>query len=226
MTPEQPLQLEVWSDVICPWCYIGKRRLERALERFEHAAEVEVVWRSFQLDPAYPAGLGQDVSDVLAAKFGASPEQVKSMTDRVSELAAAEGLVYALERSKMANTYDAHRLTQLARDRGLGGEMHERLLRAHLAEGEQLDDAETLVRLGAETGVPAEQTRRLLASDDYADAVEADLAEARRLGVSGVPFFVLDRRFALSGAQAAEVFLGALRTAFAPSSGSLQPHAG
>ncbi|AVT29024.1 disulfide bond formation protein DsbA [Plantactinospora sp. BC1] len=207
------MQLEVWSDIVCPWCYLGKRRLETALGQFEHADEVEVVWRSFQLDPSYPKGEPRPVPEALREKLGASPAQVAAMQGHVTALAAEEGLDYHLDRSIMANTFDAHRLTHLAREYGLGTELHERLMRANLIEAENVDDPETLVRLGTDVGVPAEAARRVLAGDEYAKDVEADIAQARAFGANGVPFFVLDRRYGISGAQPVEAFLSALRTA-------------
>lgn len=210
-----PLRIEVWSDVLCPWCYIGKRRLETALSRFEHADEVEVRWHSFQLDPSYPKGQRQPVFEMLAKKFGAPPAQVRSMTQQVTDLAAAEGLTYALDRAVAVNTVDAHRLTHLAAQHGLDGEMHERLLRAHLCEGEVVNDFETLVRLGVETGVPEDEARQVLQSDKYAGEVEADGREAGRLGATGVPFFVLNRAYGVSGAQSADTFLSTLQKAYA-----------
>ncbi|MFC4534912.1 DsbA family oxidoreductase [Sphaerisporangium dianthi] len=208
------VRVEVWSDVVCPWCYIGKRRLERALERFEHAGDVEVVWRSFQLDPAFPRGARKPVPEMLAEKMGATPAQVRTMQAQVTALAAEEGLVYDLEHSIMVNTIDAHRLTHLAKKHGLDGQAHERLLRANLIEGQTLDDAETLVRLGVEAGLPEDETRRVVGGTAHLDDVEADIREARELGVTGVPFFVLNRAFAVSGAQPAELFLSALRQAY------------
>ncbi|MFD3584613.1 DsbA family oxidoreductase [Streptomyces sp. NPDC058683] len=209
------LRIDVWSDVVCPWCYIGKRRLESALGRFEHADEVEVHWHSFQLDPAHPKGDRRPVLEALAHKTGAPPAQVRAMIRQVTELAAAEGLRYDLERAVSVNTVDAHRLSHLAAAHGRGAEMHERLLRAHLGEGEVVDDPGTLVRLGAEAGVPEDEVRRMLDGDAYADAVTADVRTARRYGATGVPFFVLDRTYGLSGAQPADTFLSALRTAHA-----------
>lgn len=207
------MRVEVWSDVVCPWCYLGKRRLETALAGFEYADQVEVVWRSFQLDPAHPKGARQPVYEVIAAKTGGSMAQVRAMTAQVTALAAEEGLSYDLEGATMANTFDAHRLTHLARAHGLGARTHERLMRAQLIEGEVLDDAETLLRLGTEVGLPPEETRRVLAGDAYAEDVADDIREAQALGANGVPFFVLDRRYGLSGAQPVETFREALRTA-------------
>ncbi|WP_327731690.1 DsbA family oxidoreductase [Streptomyces sp. NBC_00487] len=209
------LRIDIWSDVVCPWCYIGKRRLETALGRFEHADEVEVHWHSFQLDPSHPKGHRRPVFETLAKKVGAPLAQVRAMTGQVTELAAAEGLRYDLERSVSVNTIDAHRLSHLAAAHGLGDQMHERLLRAHLCEGEIVDDPDTLVRLGVEVGVPEDESRRTLNSDAYADAVRADIDEARRMGATGVPFFVINRAYGLSGAQPADTFFSALRTAHA-----------
>ncbi|MEN3608496.1 DsbA family oxidoreductase [Plantactinospora sp. ZYX-F-223] len=208
------MQLEVWSDIVCPWCYLGKRRLDTALGQFAHADEVEVVWRSFQLDPSYPKGQPRPVPEALRSKLGASAAQVAAMQGHVTSLAAEEGLDYHLDQSIMANTFDAHRLTHLAREYGLGTELHERLMRANLIEAENVDDAETLVRLATEVGVPAEAARRVLAGDEYAADVDADIAQARAFGANGVPFFVLDRKYGISGAQPTEAFLSALRTAY------------
>jgi len=208
------LRIDIWSDVVCPWCYIGKRRLEAALGQFEHADAVEVRWHSFQLDPDRPKGRNEPTSEMLMKKFRASAEQVREMTRHVSDLAAAEGLTYHLDRSVAANTFDAHRLTHLAAERELGAQMHERLLAAHLIEGEVVDDPDTLVRLGAEVGVPKEDVRRMLAGDDYADAVRDDIEQARRLGITAVPFFVLNGTHGVAGAQPTSVFVEALRASY------------
>jgi predicted DsbA family dithiol-disulfide isomerase len=209
------LRIDIWSDVVCPWCYIGKRRLESALARFEHADEVELHWHSFQLDPAHAQGHRVPAMENLAKKTGAPPTQVRSMLQQVTDLAAAEGLAYALDKAISVNTIDAHRVGHLAAEHGLGGQMHERLLRAHLVEGAIVDDPETLVRLAAELGIPEDETRKVLDGDAYADAVEADIQEARGLGITGVPFYVINRAYGLSGAQPADAFLSALRTAHA-----------
>ncbi|MEO3811027.1 DsbA family oxidoreductase [Sphaerisporangium sp. B11E5] len=208
------MRVEVWSDIMCPWCYIGKRRLERALAGFEHAAEVEVEWRSFQLDPGHPKGERQPVHEALAKKTGRSLAQVRGMTDHVKALAAEEGLAYDFDRAVVVNSFDAHRLTHLAKKYGLGAETHERFMRGNLVEGEVLDDQDTLVRLAAETGVPEEEARRVLAGDDHAGDVRADIAQAHAYGATGVPFFVLDRAYGVSGAQPVTTFAAALRTAY------------
>jgi predicted DsbA family dithiol-disulfide isomerase len=200
------VKIEVWSDIVCPWCYIGKRRLESALADFDH--DVEVEWRSFQLDPTFPRGEAIPVYEGLAKKFGGN---VKEMTDRVTELAAVEGLHYDYDHAVMVNTFDAHRVTHHAKSQGLGGEMHERLMRAQLIEGETVNDVDTLVRLAEDIGV--EGTREVATSDKYTAEVDADIREARLLGATGVPFFVLDRKYGVSGAQPVEVFASALRQA-------------
>lgn len=207
------MRVEIWSDVVCPWCYIGKGRFEKALARFDHSDEVEVVWRSFQLHPEHPKGVREPLEESLAAKIGGTVEQVRVMNDHVKTLAAAEGLYYDFESYTLVNTFDAHRLTHLAKAHGLGAELHERFLRAQLIEGEVLDDADTLVRLSAEIGVPEDDARRVLEDDDYTADVNEEIRELRALGGNGVPFFVIDRRYGISGAQSTEVFLRALETA-------------
>jgi len=209
------VQVEIWSDIVCPWCYIGKRRFENALAEFDHADEVEVVWRSFQLHPDHPKGVREPLEKTLAAKIGGTVEQVRAMNDRVKVLAAAEGLNYDFDRYAFVNTFDAHRLTHLANTYGLGAALHERFLRAQLIEGEVLDDADTLIRLAAEVGVPEGDARRVLAGDDYSVEVDEDTRALQALGGNGVPFFVIDRRYGISGAQPTEVFLQTLETAYA-----------
>lgn len=207
------MKVEIWSDVVCPWCYIGKRRLETALARFDGAADVEVEWRSFQLNPEQPRGARTTHAEYLRAKIGGSLEQVQVMNARVTALAAAEGLAYDFERYQVINTFDAHRVAHLGKSHGLGDTIQERFLRAQLVEGEVLDDPDTLVRLGGEVGVPADEVRDVLATDRFAAEVAADIQEARALGISGVPFFVIDRRYGVSGAQPADLLLRALETA-------------
>jgi predicted DsbA family dithiol-disulfide isomerase len=205
------VKIEIWSDVVCPWCYIGKRRLERALGEFEHADEVEITWRSFQLNPDAPAGTAEPTLDYLARRFG---PQGASMTSRVAELGRGEGLDLNFATALTVNTLDAHRVLHLATDLGQGGAVKERLLRAHFTEGADLSDPDTLARLAGQAGVDPDRARAVLASDEYADAVHADAAQCRALGANGVPFFVIDRRYGISGAQPAEAFLHGLRTAY------------
>ena len=205
------MRIDVWSDLVCPWCYIGKRRLERALGEFEHADEVEVTWRSFQLNPDAPA-TAVPTLDYLAQRFG---PQAQGMTARIAEMGRGEGLTLDFASSLTVNTLEAHRLLHLAADLGIGDAAKERLLRAHFSEGADLSDHETLTRLLVEAGAGQARVREVLAGTEYADAVQADIDMARRLGANGVPFFVIDRKYGISGAQAAETFLHALRTAYA-----------
>ncbi|MBR8745105.1 DsbA family protein [Nocardiopsis sp. MG754419] len=209
------MRIEVWSDIVCPWCYIGKRRLERALASFEHADEVEIVWRSFQLDPGFPQGVSEPVYDTLAKKMSAPREQVKAMTAQVQQVASEEGLTYDFEGGVMVNTFDAHRLTHLAREHGLGDAAHERLMRAQLVEARVLNDLDTLVGLAGEIGLDTERARAVLSGTEYTEQVREDIAAAQRLGATGVPFFVLDRALGISGAQPLEVFSDALEKAHA-----------
>ncbi|WP_017580163.1 DsbA family oxidoreductase [Nocardiopsis valliformis] len=209
------MQIEVWSDIVCPWCYIGKRRLEKALASFEHADEVELVWRSFQLDPTFPRGVREPVYDSLAKKMNATPDQVRQMTDQVKQVAAQEGLHYEFENAVMVNTFDAHRLTHLAKEKGLGDQAHERLMRAQLVQARVLDDVDTLVELAEEIGLDTEEARTVLTGDAYTAEVQSDIRTAQQLGATGVPFFVMDRAFGVSGAQPLEVFTAALEKAYA-----------
>jgi predicted DsbA family dithiol-disulfide isomerase len=210
------VKIEVWSDVVCPWCYIGKRRLQKALAQFDGAGDVEVSWRSFQLDPSQRRGDNQPTTEMLSGKYGVPAAQAQAMQDRVTALAAEEGLAYHLDRSLTANTFDAHRLTHFAATRDLADGIHERLFRAALVEGEAVDDTETLVRIGTEVGLPADEVRKVLDSDAYADEVRDDIREARALGANGVPFFVFDRTYGISGAQPLEVFVATLEKATSP----------
>ncbi|BCB91267.1 DsbA family oxidoreductase [Phytohabitans suffuscus] len=207
------MKIEVWSDIVCPWCYIGKRRLQSALARFDHAGDVEVTWRSFQLDPSARRGDNQPTTEMLSGKYGVPPAQAKEMQDRVTALAAEEGLTYHLDRSLTANTFDAHRLTHFAATLGLADGIHERLFQAALVNGEAVDDTETLVRIGTEVGLPEDEARKVLDGDAYADDVRDDISQARAFGANGVPFFVFDRAYGISGAQPVEVFLTTLERA-------------
>ena len=207
------MKVEIWSDVVCPWCYIGKRRFETALQQLGDPTDVEVTWRSFQLNPEQPRGRRQSHDEYLADKLGGSLEQVRVLNDQVSALAAAEGLDYDFDRYQVINTWDAHRVAHLGKALGLDEPIQERFLRGQLVEGEVLDDPDTLVRLAGEVGVPADEVRDVLATDRFAADVAADIRTARELGVGGVPFFVIDRRYGVSGAQTPEVFVQALETA-------------
>ena len=209
-----PLTVEIWSDVVCPWCYVGKRRFEHALEQFAHRDQVELTWRSFQLDPSAPPERAHSSAEHLAAKYGMSVEQAQETNAQMTELAAGEGLEYHLDRTRGGNSFDAHRLIHLAAAHGRQDEMKERLMRAYFTEGEPLGDTDILVRLAADVGVDEQQARAALEGEAYADAVHADEELAARIGIRGVPFFVLDRRYGVSGAQPAELLLQALDQAW------------
>jgi predicted DsbA family dithiol-disulfide isomerase len=200
------MQVEIWSDVVCPWCYIGKRRFESALADFKHRAQIEVVWKSFELDPKAPRTSEDTLNQILAKKYGMSVEKAAAANERVTSLAAQEGLDYHLDLAHPGNTFDAHRLIHLAASHGLQGEMKERLMHAYFTEGQPVSDTETLVKLGVEVGLDIDEARAVLASAEYADEVKADEQEARTLGISGVPFFVIDQKYGISGAQPTELF--------------------
>jgi predicted DsbA family dithiol-disulfide isomerase len=207
------MKIEIWSDVMCPFCYLGKRRLERALERFPHKDEVEITWKSFQLNPDMKTEPGKGINQYLMEKKGWSLEQTRQQHDRLTRAAAAEGLLYDFDKAVVANSFDAHRLVQLAKRKGLGDAMEERLFKAYFSEGKNIADHATLLGLARDAGLDAAGAEAVLASDAYADGVNADAREAQQLGITGVPFFVLDRKFAVSGAQETAVFLRALEKA-------------
>jgi predicted DsbA family dithiol-disulfide isomerase len=206
-----PLTVEIWSDVVCPWCYIGKRRFEAALERFEHADEVTVLWRSFELDQEAPAEPEGTAAERLAAKYGMSVERAETLHAEMTERAAADGLEFRFDRARGGNTFDAHRLIHLAATYGHQAAAQERLMRAYFTDGEPISDHETLVRLVGEIGVDAEEARDVLATERFASDVREDELLAAQLGIQGVPFFVLDRKLGVSGAQPAEVLVQALQ---------------
>lgn len=208
------MRVEVWSDVVCPWCYIGKRRLEGALARFPQAGQVEVVWRSFELDPEAPLEPQGTLEERLAAKYGMSLAEARAANARVAGIAAGEGLRYDLAAARPGNTFDAHRLLHLAAERQLQPALKERLLRAYFSEGAPIADREALVRLAVEAGLDAAEARRVLGSDAYAEQVRADEREAAALGCQGVPFFVIDRAYGVSGAQPADLLLRVLQEAW------------
>jgi len=223
-TPGHIMKIEIWSDVVCPWCYIGKRRFERALAQFEHADDVEVTWRSFELDPNAPTVQTEPHAERIARKYGVSMAQVEAMNARLIGEARKDGLDFHLADSKGGNTFDAHRLIHLAAERGLSGEMKERLMRAYFTEGVAIGERAELVRLAVDVGLEEAEVKAMLSSDTLARDVRADEARAREFGISGVPFFAIDERYGISGAQPAELILEALKQAHAES--TLAPVAG
>jgi predicted DsbA family dithiol-disulfide isomerase len=212
------MRIDIWSDVVCPWCYIGKRRFERALADFPHAAEVDVAWHSFELDPQAPRTAEGPPAERLAAKYGLTVEQAQEANNRLTATAADEGLEFHLDEARSGNSFDAHRLLHLGTVRGLGGQLKERLLRAYFTERVAIADPEELHRLGVEVGLDETDVRRVLDSDEYGEDVRADEAQAHSYGISGVPFFVIDDRYGISGAQPTELFAQALNQAWDESS--------
>ena len=211
------MQIEVWSDVVCPWCYIGKRRLETALERFPHRDQVEVTWRSFQLDPSIPEGATHATLPALAAKYGATVEQMRANMTRVEQVAAEEGLEYHLADGISGNTSLAHELLHHAAEHGRQAELKERLLHAHFTEARSVFDLDSLVALAAEVGLDADEARAALTDRRHRTAVRQDAATAQTLGATGVPFFVVDRKYGAAGAQPADLLLQILERAWAES---------
>jgi predicted DsbA family dithiol-disulfide isomerase len=209
------VKVDIWSDVVCPWCYIGKRRFEAALARFPHRDEVDIVWRSFELDPAAPptAELRGTHAEQLQAKFGRSRAEIDQMLARVTAMAAAEGLDFRFDLNRGGNSFDAHRLLHLAKAHGVQDPLKERLDRGTFTEGLAVSDHGELTALAVEAGLDEAEVRDVLAGDRYADAVRDDQAQARAYGITGVPFYVLDGRYGVSGAQPAEHFLQALTQA-------------
>lgn len=203
------MKIEIWSDVVCPWCYIGKRRLERALD--DHTDPVEIVWRSFELDPSAPREPLDKLDEALAEKYGTSVDEARAMMDGMARTAAEEGLELNFDSAKRGNTLDAHRLLHFAASRDLQSEMKERLFRAYMTEGRAISDRDELALLAADVGLDADEVRALLETDRFEQEVRMDQARARQIGIRGVPFFVLDGRLAVSGAQPSDVFRGALR---------------
>jgi predicted DsbA family dithiol-disulfide isomerase len=205
------MKVEIWSDVVCPWCYIGKRRFEHALAQFSHADAVEVTYRSFELDPAAPAERTGTHDEHLARKYGMTVARAHQLNEQMTQTAAAEGLDFRFERIRGGNTFDAHRLLHHARSHGRQLELKERLLLATFTEGEPISDRATLSRLAKEVGI--DDADDVLASDRYSDDVRADEQQAATYGISGVPFFVVDEKYGVSGAQPAELLLEVLQRA-------------
>src|SRR3954471_20622819 len=205
------MNVEIWSDIACPWCYVGKRRFEAALAGFEHRDEVTVTWRSFELDPAAPRERGGDRATHLAEKNGTARERALEMQRHMTDVAATEGLEFRFDRARSGSTFDAHRLVDLAAAHGAQDAMKERLMRAYLTEGELIGDPAVLSRLAAEVGLPADEVAELLAGERFAAEVREDERTAASFGIHAVPFFVVDRAMGASGAQPAEVFGELLR---------------
>ena len=199
---------------MCPFCYIGKRKFEHALSQFPHKEQVNVVWKSFQLNPDMKTQPDKSLNQYLAETKGMSLAEARRMTDHVTAMASEVGLTFHFDKAVVASSQDAHRLIQLAKENSLGDAIEERLFRAYFTEGRDTSDHATLLELGTEIGLDSEAVQHLLQSNQYAEAVAQDIYEAQQVGVRGVPFFVLNRQYAISGAQQPETFLGALNTAW------------
>jgi predicted DsbA family dithiol-disulfide isomerase len=209
------MQVEIWSDIACPWCYIGKRRFEAALARFEHRDQVQVTWRSFELDPAAPPEREGERAARLADKYGITVERAREMEQHMTEVAAGEGLEFRFDIARSGATFDAHRVVHLAAEHGLQDAMKERLMRAYLGEGELMSDHHALVRLGVEVGLPEGELRDMLAGERFTSEVRDEEHTAGHLGISAVPTFVVDRAFGVSGAQPPELLLDMLQRGWA-----------
>ncbi|SFE03020.1 DsbA family oxidoreductase [Flavobacterium phragmitis] len=201
------MKIEIWSDIMCPFCYIGKRQLETALADFPEN-EFEIEWKSFQLDPTITAQPGLDVYTFLAERKGMSLEQSKEMHNGVAERAKSVGLDYNFDKAVISNSLNTHRIIQLAKTKGLGDQMEEIFFKAYFTDGEDLNNGPTLIKLGVEAGLEENEIREVLESEDlFLKEVQSDIKEASEIGVQGVPFFVFDRKYAVSGAQPVETFV-------------------
>ncbi|HEY3595344.1 MAG TPA: DsbA family oxidoreductase [Polyangiaceae bacterium] len=210
------LRVDIWSDIACPWCYIGKRHLEAALAQFAHRDQVEVVWHAFELNPSSPREVERTSSygERLARKYGSSVAEAEQRIARMTDIASADGLSFRFDRIKPGNTFDAHRVVHMALEHGVQDAVKERFLRAYMTEGEAIGQPDVVARLAGEAGLDAEEVREKLAIGEYVDEVRADEEQARELGITGVPFFVVAERYAVSGAQPAEVLLQMLDRAW------------
>ena len=200
------MKVEIWSDVVCPFCYIGKRKFEKALAGFAHRGEVEVVWHSFQLTPDFQPIPGESIHESLAKKKGVSVEEGRKMNDYMTQTAKEVGLDYQFDKAIPANTFLAHQLIHLGAQHGRQDATKERLMAAYYLEGQNIGDLETLVKLGTEVGLDATESREALTAGTYANAVRLDEYQAQQIGVRGVPFFVFEDKYAVSGAQQPELF--------------------
>ncbi|MHB8690699.1 MAG: DsbA family oxidoreductase [Solirubrobacteraceae bacterium] len=214
------MRVEIWSDIACPWCYIGKRRFEKALATFEHADDVMVTWRSFELDPRAPAEREGELAAHIAAKYGIPVEQAREAQRGLTATGAGEGIEFHFEQARSGNTLDGHRLVHLGAEHDLQDATKERLLRAYQSEGRLISDPETLVELGLDVGLPETEVREMLAGDRFADEVRADEQAAVQLGISGVPTFIVDRKVGITGAQPPELIREMLRQGWARRGGA------
>lgn len=209
------MKIEIWSDVMCPFCYIGKRNFETALSQFEHKDAIEIEWKSYQLDPSLPEVAKESYRDYLVKIKGMSPEQVDGMTDNVTQMAKDVGLDYDFSKMVMVNSLKAHQLIQYAKTQNLGDEMEERLFHAFFTEGKNIADLPTLTALGKDISLDEAALQEAFTNKKYQDLMTQDIQEGQNIGVRGVPFFVFDRKYGVSGAQAPQAFLETLSKSFA-----------
>lgn len=205
------MKVEIWSDVMCPFCYIGKRRFEQALEQFPGKDMVVIEWKSFQLDPDIKTIPGKSVNEYLAERKGWTIDYARKVNDRVTGMAREVGLLYDFDKAIVANSFDAHRLSHFAKKHGKQDAMEEHLFKAYFTEGKNTADHETLIQLASEIGLNADEVRTMLAGNDFSDDVNNDIYEAQQVGAQGVPFFVFDNKYAVSGAQPSELFSDVLQ---------------
>jgi len=208
------MKIEIWSDVMCPFCYIGKRRFEDALQQSGHQEQVEIEWKSFQLNPDMKTDLSTNINQYLADAKGWTLDYAAQLNDHVTQMAAEVGLTYNFDRAVVANSFNAHRFTHLAKKHGLGDAAEEALFKAYFTKGQNIDDNDTLIKLGVAIGLDAAEIKQVLESDTYADEVKYDIAQAQQLGIRGVPFFVMNNKYGVSGAQAVPVFLETIEKSF------------
>lgn len=207
---ENKLKVQIWSDIMCPYCYIGKRRIEGALAQFEHKDAVEIEWKSFQLDANFIASAEDNMAEHLAEKYRKDKEWAQEMMDSMTQNAKNSGLDFHFEKAIMANSFNAHRLLHLAKKHNLSNELEELLFKAYLTDGKNINDLETLTQLGQQIGLDSKEIAAVLHSDAYAKEVKEDIEMAQKIGVQGVPFFVFDNKYAVSGAQHVETFVKTL----------------
>ncbi|TWI98896.1 putative DsbA family dithiol-disulfide isomerase [Mucilaginibacter frigoritolerans] len=208
------MKVEIWSDVMCPFCYIGKRRFENALQQFENRNDVEIEWKSFQLNPDMETNPSINIDQYLADIKGWTIDHARDLNAHVTQMAAEAGLTYNFDKAIVANSFNAHRFSHLAKKNGLGIEAEEQLFKAYFTDGKNIDDLKTLIELGKQIGLDTEEVKQTLESNAYADEVKHDIAEAQYLGIKGVPFFVMNSKYAVSGAQAEVVFEQTLQKAY------------
>ena len=208
------MKVEIWSDVMCPFCYIGKKRFDTALEKFPHKDEVEVEWKSYQLNPHLATQSDKNINEYLAEHKGISIEEARSLNEHVTAMAAEVGLTYKMDQAVVANSFMAHRMTHFAKTKGKQSELEELLFKSYFTEGKNIDDLETLLQLGEEIGLDKNELKSILESNQFAEDVQKDIYEAHQVGLKGVPFFVYNNQYGISGAQPKELFEQTLQQAY------------